>query len=328
MKNLYVNVDLFKETLEIYKSVNKTEDLCNVYQSKYKSGDTSVDKPKAPIHQEARLMAPFPKVNMKRDYSKYRKELRSVSIVFAIVAFILYLMNLFNDAMAIWLSFVIMGYIFYLMFLGARIVKYFVIDFPNQKKFAEKELEKTPEYQAVYQKAVDDQHRRQLEFDDQYNKAVAKYNKDLSVWKEYQADYTERYKKLYEDELVVCNKKKSNLLQHLADLGIPRGYRDYDAFRFIYEYVTTSESTIQMACEAYDRKRQLQVDQQRAYEMRRANDIESERVSELNYQSQLQEEANATAEQHRKDMNRWQAARMYQEHHHNKKIEKAINARK
>ena len=175
-------------------------------------------------------------------------------------------------------------------------------------------------------KMVNEEYDKMVE---EYKKIeLPKYNEEYSIWNE-----------SHREKIVKLNEELDSKKKELDDLNsqmnfIPIQYRNYEAGKYIYDVISTSNYTVSEAIEMYDRNKGLQIEQQKLNEYKEANKLSAESNRIMNNQNNLisqqndvltegnkiAKEQNRTLDKMRKDNNLANAIGIVQNHNANKHL--------
>lgn len=106
---------------------------------------------------------------------------------------------------------------------------------------------------------------------------------------------------------------------------VPRQYRSRKALRYLYDIISTSDYDIKEAIELYDRKRQLEVEEERLRAQQRANALADEQSALLDEQNALLDQQNAIANRARHEARQAAIVAAVQRHNTNKLLKERNN---
>lgn len=167
----------------------------------------------------------------------------------------------------------------------------------------------------------------------QYRLLYAKYDKDqlqpwLKCFREWNAEHEQICAKAL-TEIQTYNRELKTLYDECK--LFPTNYRNFDAICGVYEIMKTSNYTVREALEIYDRNKQMELTRQHiaaqqntAQELAYQNSALDAQNELLYMQAQLADEANAIAEEARRDANRAAFVATVQRHNTNKALNKLV----
>ena len=123
-----------------------------------------------------------------------------------------------------------------------------------------------------------------------------------------------------EEDISILESRRNRIYDNLN--AIPVHYRKTEIIRYIYHAVSTSDYTIKEAIDLYDRNEQRKIDEARLREQQIYNQLQEEANAYADEMNDLQREANETAAKARRDMNIANAANIYQNHKRNKMLDR------
>ena len=123
-----------------------------------------------------------------------------------------------------------------------------------------------------------------------------------------------------EEDISILESRRNRIYDNLN--AIPVHYRKTEIIRYIYHAVSTSDYTIKEAIDLYDRNEQRKIDEARLREQQIYNQLQEEANAYADEMNDLQREANETAAKARRDMNIANAANIYQNHKKNKMLDR------
>ena len=147
------------------------------------------------------------------------------------------------------------------------------------------------------------------------------FQKESDAWdKDYHKWQKEKSISKIKEEISILESKRNRLYNDLN--AIPVHYRKTEIIRYIYHAVSTSDYTIKEAIGLYDRNEQRKIDEARLREQQIYNQLQEEANAYADEMNELQHQANETAAKARRDMNIANAANIYQNHKRNKMIDR------
>ena len=169
------------------------------------------------------------------------------------------------------------------------------------------------------------------EFEDTVARATAVYNNAVHEYKTVTIPMYNLEKQKFEDvRNAAVRKLKKSLVEDKAELNhiydstkiLPSPYRSEHAVEFIKDYMETSEGTIHDAILSYDRKLQMDIDNQKLAEQIRENDINDRMADAQEAANDIAARNNEIAEQSRRDANRAAFVAAVQRHNTNKQLKR------
>ena len=149
------------------------------------------------------------------------------------------------------------------------------------------------------------------------------FKRNPTAWeKDYHEWQKEKEKSIskIEEDISILESRRNRLYDDLN--AIPVHYRKTEIIRYIYHAVSTSDYTIKEAIGLYDRNEQRKIDEARLREQQIYNQLQEEANAYADEMNDLQREANETAAKARRDMNIANAANIYQNHKRNKTLDR------
>lgn len=255
---------------------------------------------------------------LKPDYIKWCRPLIVTGLMF-IVAMILSAIPPLAIFMALLIFadiFLIGGSVIYIIYCRA-------VTFPKEKKADEERIRNSREYKEECSKLNLEYDKKQEELDKKFKNRMDAFQKESDAWdKDYHKWQKEKEKSIskIEEEISILESKRDRLYDDLN--AIPVHYRKTEIIRYIYHAVSTSDYTIKEAIGLYDRNEQRKIDEARLREQQIYNQLQEEANAYADEMNELQHQANETAAKARRDMNIANAANIYQNHKRNKMIDR------
>ena len=196
-------------------------------------------------------------------------------------------------------------------------------DFSKRKKADEERIRNSREYKEECRKQDTEYDKKQEELDRKFKNHLDAFQKESDTWeknyREWQKEKEKTIRKIKED-ISLLESKRDRLYDNLN--AIPVHYRKTEIIRYIYHAVSTSDYTIKEAIDLYDRNEQRKIDEARLREQQIYNQLQEEANAYADEMNDLQREANETAAKARRDMNIANAANIYQNHKKNKMLDR------
>ena len=255
---------------------------------------------------------------LKPDYIKWCRPLIVTGLMF-IVAMILSAI----PPLAIFMALLIFADIFLIGGSVIYIIYCRVVTFPKEKKADEERIRNSREYKEECSKLNLEYDKKQEELDKKFKNRMDAFQKESDAWdKDYHKWQKEKEKSIskIKEEISILESKRNRLYNDLN--AIPVHYRKTEIIRYIYHAVSTSDYTIKEAIGLYDRNEQRKIDEARLREQQIYNQLQEEANAYADEMNDLQREANETAAKARRDMNIANAANIYQNHKRNKMLDR------
>lgn len=255
---------------------------------------------------------------LKPDYIKWCRPLIVTGLMF-IVAMILSAI----PPLAIFMALLIFADIFLIGGSVIYIIYCRVVTFPKEKKADEERIRNSREYKEECSKLNLEYDKKQEELDKKFKNRMDAFQKESDAWdKDYHKWQKEKEKSIskIKEEISILESKRNRLYDDLN--AIPVHYRKTEIIRYIYHAVSTSDYTIKEAIGLYDRNEQRKIDEARLREQQIYNQLQEEANAYADEMNELQHQANETAAKARRDMNIANAANIYQNHKRNKMIDR------
>lgn len=255
---------------------------------------------------------------LKPDYIKWCRPLIVTGLMF-IVAMILSAI----PPLAIFMALLIFADIFLIGGSVIYIIYCRVVTFPKEKKADEERIRNSREYKEECSKLNLEYDKKQEELDKKFKNRMDAFQKESDAWdKDYHKWQKEKEKSIskIKEEISILESKRNRLYDDLN--AIPVHYRKTEIIRYIYHAVSTSDYTIKEAIGLYDRNEQRKIDEARLREQQIYNQLQEEANAYADEMNDLQREANETAAKARRDMNIANAANIYQNHKRNKMLDR------
>ena len=255
---------------------------------------------------------------LKPDYIKWCRPLIVTGLMF-IVAMILSAI----PPLAIFMALLIFADIFLIGGSVIYIIYCRVVTFPKEKKADEERIRNSREYKEECSKLNLEYDKKQEELDKKFKNRMDAFQKESDAWdKDYHKWQKEKEKSIskIKEEISILESKRNRLYNDLN--AIPVHYRKTEIIRYIYHAVSTSDYTIKEAIGLYDRNEQRKIDEARLREQQIYNQLQEEANAYADEMNELQHQANETAAKARRDMNIANAANIYQNHKRNKMIDR------
>ncbi|MBS5398462.1 MAG: hypothetical protein KHY08_05035 [Lachnospiraceae bacterium] len=255
---------------------------------------------------------------LKPDYIKWCRPLIVTGLMF-IVAMILSAI----PPLAIFMALLIFADIFLIGGSVIYIIYCRVVTFPKEKKADEERIRNSREYKEECSKLNLEYDKKQEELDKKFKNRMDAFQKESDAWdKDYHKWQKEKEKSIskIKEEISILESKRDRLYDDLN--AIPVHYRKTEIIRYIYHAVSTSDYTIKEAIGLYDRNEQRKIDEARLREQQIYNQLQEEANAYADEMNELQHQANETAAKARRDMNIANAANIYQNHKRNKMIDR------
>lgn len=169
------------------------------------------------------------------------------------------------------------------------------------------------------------------EFEESVSRATAVYNNAVHEYKTVTIPMYNLEKQKFEDvRNAAVQKLKKALSEDKCTLNaiydetkiLPSPYRSERSVEFIKEYMETSNGTVEDAILSYDRKLQMDLDNQKLAEQIRQNDINDRMAYAQEAANDIAERNNEIAEQSRRDANRAAFVAAVQRHNTNKQLKR------
>lgn len=255
---------------------------------------------------------------LKPDYIKWCRPLIVTGLMF-IVAMILSAI----PPLVIFMALLIFADIFLIGGSVIYIIYCRVVTFPKEKKADEERIRNSREYKEECSKLNLEYDKKQEELDKKFKNRMDAFQKESDAWdKDYHKWQKEKEKSIskIKEEISILESKRNRLYNDLN--AIPVHYRKTEIIRYIYHAVSTSDYTIKEAIGLYDRNEQRKIDEARLREQQIYNQLQEEANAYADEMNELQHQANETAAKARRDMNIANAANIYQNHKRNKMLDR------
>lgn len=287
------------------------------YQSKlYEEAIERVDRISAerfedcPPDRPVKKIAQFEEIKVESKIAKpknwYWQYAKNFMIGYAVLAIVSSIANYI--IFAIWLFLLPVAGIIALALRAYRTKQYYKLKDDDVKR-----IKASKEYKDEYQRRLNIQQYQQHLYNQEYVKALKVYNKDYADWESAKRSF-EADRKLRCNAAIEYKKEQRKLLNQIFDdFGkIPNGYRTYECIKYVRNILGSSDLDIKTALEMYDREQQRILEYERIEALNKQNRLQSQRNAELEYQSQLQEQANDIAQKHRRESVAFGAYNAYQ----------------
>lgn len=307
-------IAMIKQILEDEKSLDKLREKED-YEKKQRFPKEKPLKPER--EQVTRRYTPVFS-QLKPDYIKWCRPLIVTGLMF-IVAMILSAI----PPLAIFMALLIFADIFLIGGSVIYIIYCRVVTFPKEKKADEERIRNSREYKEECSKLNLEYDKKQEELDKKFKNRMDAFQKESDAWdKDYHKWQKEKEKSIskIKEEISILESKRDRLYDDLN--AIPVHYRKTEIIRYIYHAVSTSDYTIKEAIGLYDRNEQRKIDEARLREQQIYNQLQEEANAYADEMNELQHQANETAAKARRDMNIANAANIYQNHKRNKMIDR------
>lgn len=310
-----------KDTLSMIKQILIDEESLDQLREKLnheQSQNFPREKPCKPEREQvARRYNPV-RSQLKPDYVKWCRPL-----IFTEILFVVGMALSAIPSLAVFMALLIVADVF---LAGAAVIYVFyqrAVTFPKEKKADEERIRNSGEYKEECRKLDLEYDRKQEELDHKFRDRMENFQKEYISWEE---EYY-RWQKEREDEISKIQKEITVLESQRDELydklnGIPVHYRKTEIIRYIYNAVSTSDYTIKEAIDLYDRNEQRKVDEARLREQQIYNQLQEEANAHADEMNELQREANETAKKARRDMNIANATGIYQNYKRNKILDR------
>ena len=307
-------IAMIKQILEAEESLDKLREKED-YEKKQRFPKEKPLKPER--EQVTRRYTPVFS-QLKPDYIKWCRPLIVTGLMF-IVAMILSAI----PPLAIFMALLIFADIFLIGGSVIYIIYCRVVTFPKEKKADEERIRNSREYKEECSKLNLEYDKKQEELDKKFKNRMDAFQKESDAWdKDYHKWQKEKEKSIskIKEEISILESKRDRLYDDLN--AIPVHYRKTEIIRYIYHAVSTSDYTIKAAIDLYDRNEQRKIDEARLREQQIYNQLQEEANAYADEMNDLQREANETAAKARRDMNIANAANIYQNHKRNKMLDR------
>ena len=274
------------------------------------------EKPCKPEREQVTRCYNPVKSQLKPDYAKWCRPLIFTGILL-VVGMVLSAI----PSLAVFMALLIVADVF---LAGVAIIYVFyqrAVIFPKEKRADEERIRNSREYKEECRKMDLEYDRKQEELDQIFRDKMENFQKEYISWeKEYRKWQKERDDEIskIQKEITVLESQRDGLYDKLN--GVPVHYRKTEIIRYIYNAVSTSDYTIKEAIDLYDRNEQRKIDEARLREQQIYNQLQEEANAHADEMNELQREANETAEKARRDMNIANVADIYQNHKRNKML--------
>lgn len=310
-----------KETIAMIKQILEDEESLDKLRGKAdyeKKQRFPKDKPLKPEREQV-VRRHNPVVSqLKPDYTKWCRPLIVTGVLFIVVMVLSAI-----PPLSIFMALLVFADIF---LIGASIIYIIycrVVTFPKEKKADEERIRNSREYKEECRKLDLEYDKKQEELDRKFKNRMDDFQKESDTWekdyREWQKEKEKTISKIKED-ISILESKRDSLYDNLN--AIPVHYRKTEIIRYIYHAVSTSDYTIKEAIDLYDRNEQRKIDEARLREQQIYNQLQEEANAYADEMNDLQREANETAAKARRDMNIANAANIYQNHKRNKMLDR------
>lgn len=310
-----------KETIAMIKQILEDEESLDKLREKEdyeKKQRFPKEKPLKPEREQVTRRYTPVFSQLKPDYIKWCRPLIVTGLMF-IVAMILSAI----PPLAIFMALLIFADIFLIGGSVIYIIYCRVVTFPKEKKADEERIRNSREYKEECSKLNLEYDKKQEELDKKFKNRMDAFQKESDAWdKDYHKWQKEKEKSIskIKEEISILESKRDRLYGDLN--AIPVHYRKTEIIRYIYHAVSTSDYTIKEAIDLYDRNEQRKIDEARLREQQIYNQLQEEANAYADEMNDLQREANETAAKARRDMNIANAANIYQNHKRNKMLDR------
>ena len=308
-----------KETIAMIKQILEAEESMDKLMEKEdyeKKRRFPKEKPIKPEREQVVRRYNPVLSQLKPDYTKWSRPLIVTGLLF-IAAMILSAI----PPLSMFMTLLIFADIF---LIGASVIYIIycrVVIFPKEKKADEERIRNSREYKEECRKQDTEYDKKQEELDRKFKNHLDAFQKESDTWeknyREWQKEKEKTIRKIKED-ISLLESKRDRLYDNLN--AIPVHYRKTEIIRYIYHAVSTSDYTIKEAIDLYDRNEQRKIDEARLREQQIYNQLQEEANAYADEMNDLQREANETAAKARRDMNIANAANIYQNHKRNKML--------
>lgn len=310
-----------EDTLSMVKQILMDEESLDRLREKLnheKSQSFPREKPCKPEREQvARHYNPV-RSQLKPDYAKWCRPLIFTGILFAVGMILSAIPSL-----AVFMALLIVADVF---LAGAAAIYVFyqrAVIFPKEKKADEERIRNSEEYKEECRKLDLEYDRKQEELDQKFKDRMENFQKEYRSWEEKYHKWQKKREDEISDiqkEILVLESRRDGLYDKLD--RIPVHYRKTEIIRYIYNAISTSDYTIKEAIDLYDRNEQRKVAEARLREQQIYNQLQEEANAHADEMNELQREANETAKKARRDMNIANAAGIYQNHKRNKMLDR------
>ena len=310
-----------KETIAMIKQILEDEESLDKLREKEdyeKKQRFPKEKPLKPEREQVTRRYTPVFSQLKPDYIKWCRPLIVTGLMF-IVAMILSAI----PPLAIFMALLIFADIFLIGGSVIYIIYCRVVTFPKEKKADEERIRNSREYKEECSKLNLEYDKKQEELDKKFKNRMDAFQKESDAWdKDYHKWQKEKEKSIskIKEEISILESKRNRLYNDLN--AIPVHYRKTEIIRYIYHAVSTSDYTIKEAIGLYDRNEQRKIDEARLREQQIYNQLQEEANAYADEMNELQHQANETAAKARRDMNIANAANIYQNHKRNKMLDR------
>lgn len=310
-----------KETIAMIKQILEDEESLDKLREKEdyeKKQRFPKEKPLKPEREQVVRRYKPVLSQLEPDYTKWCRPLIVTGVLF-IAAMILSAI----PPLSIFMALLVVADIF---LIGASVIYIIycrVVIFPKEKKADEEHICNSKEYKEECRKLDIEYDKKQEELDQKFKNQMDAFQKESDAWekdyREWQEEKEKTISKIKED-ISIFESKRDSLYDNLN--AIPVHYRKTEIIRYIYHAVSTSDYTIKEAIDLYDRNEQRKIDEARLREQQIYNQLQEEANAYADEMNDLQREANETAAKARRDMNIANAANIYQNHKRNKMLDR------
>ena len=310
-----------KETIAMIKQILEAEESLDKLREKEnyeKNQHFPKEKPLKPEREQVVRRYKSVLSQLRPDYTKWCRPLIVTGLMF-IVAMILSAI----PPLAIFMALLIFADIFLIGASAIYIIYCRVVTFPKEKKADEERIRNSREYKEVCRKLDTEYDKKQEELDQKFKNRMDAFQKEFAAWeKDYHEWQKEKEKTInkIEEDISILESRRNRIYDNLN--AIPVHYRKTEIIRYIYHAVSTSDYTIKEAIDLYDRNEQRKIDEARLREQQIYNQLQEEANAYADEMNDLQREANETAAKARRDMNIANAANIYQNHKRNKMLDR------
>lgn len=299
MNSLYEDIDRIYQQSKVYEEAIEKVDRISAERFE----DCPPDKP-------VKRVAQFDEIKVESKITKPKSWYWHYAKIFMIgYAALTVLSGIANYIMfAIWLFLLPIAGVIALALRAYRTKQYYKLKDDDVKR-----IKSSEEYRDEYQRRLNIQKSQQQIYDQEYREALEVYDKDYADWENAKHAF-EADQKLQCNAAIEYKKEQRKILNKMFDdFGkIPNGYRTYECIKYVRNILGSSDLDIKTALEMYDREQQRILEHERIEALNEQNRLQSQRNAELEYQSQLQEQANDIAQKHRRESAAFGAYNAYQ----------------
>ena len=310
-----------KETIAMIKQILEAEESLDKLREKEnyeKNQHFPKEKPLKPEREKVVRRYKPVLSQLRPDYTKWCRPLIVTGVLF-IVAMILSAI----PPLSIFMALLIFADIFLIGASAIYIIYCRVVTFPKEKKADEERIRNSREYKEECRKLDTEYDKKQEELDQKFKNRMDAFQKEFAAWeKDYHEWQKEKEKTInkIEEDISILESRRNRIYDNLN--AIPVHYRKTEIIRYIYRAVSTSDYTIKEAIDLYDRNEQRKIDEARLREQQIYNQLQEEANAYADEMNDLQREANETAAKARRDMNIANAANIYQNHKRNRMLDR------